>query len=63
MKRKTNTSKPHVPHTYSEAQLSGLRASTSARKQVTIERLRTALEALTAKKQAITVQSIYEECG
>jgi len=25
--------------------------------------LRTALETLTAKKQAVTVQSIYEECG
>src|SRR5713226_3763568 len=63
VRRKTNTSKPHVPHTYSEAQLSGLRTSTSARKQATVERLRTALEALNAKKQAITVQSIYEECG
>ena len=63
MKRKANTTKPHVPQTYSEAQLSGLRTSTSARKQATVERLRTALETLTAKKQAVTVQSIYEECG
>lgn len=63
MKRKTNTRKSHVPHIYSEAQLSGLRASTSARKQVTIERLQAAIEALNARKQAITVQNIYEECG
>jgi hypothetical protein len=63
VKRKANTRKPHVPQTYSEAQLSGLRTSTSARKQATVERLRTALETLTAKKQAVTVQSIYEECG
>src|SRR2546423_15539220 len=63
VRRKTKITKPHVPHTYSEAQLSGLRTSTSARKQATVERLRTAIEALTAKKQAITVQSIYEECG
>jgi len=62
VKSKAKTTKPRVPQTYSEAQLSGLRASTSARKQATVERLRTALEALTAKKQAITVQSIYEEC-
>ena len=63
VKRKTNTRKSHVPHIYSEAQLSGLRASTSARKQVTIERLQAAIEALNARKQAITVQNIYEECG
>lgn len=63
MKRKVNPRKPRVPQTYSEAQLSGLRSSTSARRQATVERLRTAIEALHAKKQAVTVQSVYEECG
>ncbi len=63
VKKKTKTRKPRVPHTYSETQLSGLRTSTSSRKQATVLRLRTAIEALNTKKQAITVQSIYEECG
>ena len=63
MKRTTNARKPRVPHGYPDAQLSGLRASTTARKQATVERLRTAVASLKVKKQAITVQSIYEECG
>ncbi len=63
VKRMVNPRKPRVPQTYSEAQLSGLRSSTSARRQATVERLRTAIETLHAKKQAVTVQSVYEECG
>jgi len=59
MKTKTNTRK----HTISAAQLAGLRTSTTARKKATVERLQAAIEALKAKKRAITVQSIYEECG
>jgi hypothetical protein len=50
-------------HAYSEEQLVGLRASTSARKQETVERLRTAIETLKNKKQVITAQTIYAECG
>ncbi len=48
---------------YTEQQLAGLRASTSARKQATIERLRDAIERLKSKKQTITAQAIYLECG
>lgn len=58
--------KPRKPRTSrgpSEAQLAALHASTAARKQATIERLRTAIEALQKKKQEISVQTIYEECG
>ncbi len=60
VKRKANAKKPRV---HSEAQLSGLRTSTSMRRQATVERLRTAIETLHAKKQAVTVQSVYEESG
>ena len=63
MKRKTSAKKPRASRTPSEAQLSALRISTEARRQATIERLRTAIDALTAKKQKITTQTIYEECG
>lgn len=63
MKKLTRSRKPRASRTPSEAQLAALHASTSARKQATVERLQTAIDALTAKKQAITVQSIYEECG
>ncbi|QBD77347.1 hypothetical protein EPA93_15640 [Ktedonosporobacter rubrisoli] len=41
----------------------GLRASTTARKQETIERLRAANASLNEKKQDITAQSVYAECG
>ncbi len=61
--KKARSSKARTPHITPEAQLVGLRASTTARKQATVERLHEAIEALNAKKQAITVQSIYEECG
>jgi hypothetical protein len=55
--------KSHALRACTEAQLSGLRASTAARRQATVERLQSAIDALKAKKQTITVQAIYEECG
>jgi hypothetical protein len=63
MKQKTSVKKPRASRPLSEAQLKALRDSTTARRQATIERLRTAIDALTAKKQKITTQTIYEECG
>ncbi len=63
MKRKTSAKKPRKSRPPSEAQLRALRDSTAARRQTTIERLRTAIDVLTAKKAKITVQTIYEECG
>lgn len=63
MKRKTSAKKPRASRPPSEAQLKALRDSTAARRQSTIERLRTAIDVLTAKKQKITAQTIYEECG
>jgi hypothetical protein len=63
MKKKTRMSKSHVPRTYTEAQLVGLRNSTEARRHATVERLQNAIDTLNTKKRAITVQSIYEECG
>jgi hypothetical protein len=63
MKRNTKSSRLRSRHTYSEEQLAGLRVSTSTRKQETVERLRTAIASLKKKEQAITAQSIYEECG
>lgn len=63
MKKKASTRRPHCLRTYTEKQLAGLRASTSARRQETVERLHTAIDALKNKKQAITAQSIYAESG
>ncbi len=63
MKRKTSAKKPRASRPPSEAQLKALRDSTEARRQATIERLRSAIDVLTAKKQKITTQTIYEECG
>jgi hypothetical protein len=40
-----------------------LRQSTTARKQATVERLRTAIASLKEKKQEISVQTIFDECG
>src|SRR6266699_6316991 len=54
---------PRSSRRYSEQQLSGLHSSTAARKQETVERLRMAIESLQAKKQAISAQNIYAECG
>lgn len=63
MKRKTSAKRPRASRPPSEAQLKALRDSTTARRQATVERLRSAIDALTAKKAEITVQTIYEECG
>ncbi len=63
MKEKTKARKRPAPRTYADAQLTGLKVSTDARRQTTVLRLRNAIDALNTKKQAITVQSIYEECG
>ena len=63
MKPKTKRRSPRLPRTYSEAQLAGIKQSTSARRLTTVERLRTAIDALKAKKQEVSVQTIYDECG
>jgi chromosome segregation ATPase len=63
MKRKTNQRRGRSTHTYSEEQLAGLHASTTARKQETVERLRAAIASLKEKEQDITAQNIYAECG
>jgi hypothetical protein len=63
MKPKTKRRSPRLPRTYSEAQLAGIKQSTTARRLATVERLRTAIDALKAKKQEISVQTIYDECG
>ena len=63
MKRKTSAKKPRASRPPSEAQLRALRDSTAARRQATVERLRSAIDALTAKKAKITVQTIYDESG
>jgi hypothetical protein len=63
MKTKTKRHPPRLPRTYSEEQLAGLKQSTAARRLATVERLQTAIEALKAKKQEISVQTIYDECG
>jgi len=63
MKRKISAKKPRASRPPSEAQLKALRTSTSARRQTTIERLRSAIDTLTVKKAKITHQTIYEECG
>jgi hypothetical protein len=63
MKRKPSAKKPRASRPPSEAQLRALRDSTAARRQATIERLRSAIDTLTAKKKEITVQTIYEESG
>ncbi len=63
MKRKTSAKRPRASRLPSEAQLKALRTSTTTRRQATIERLRSAIDALTARKAKITAQEIYEECG
>jgi hypothetical protein len=60
MKKRANSRRSR---TYSEQQLAGLRVSTTTRKQETVERLRTAIEALKSQKLPITAQSIYAKCG
>jgi hypothetical protein len=60
---KRRISQHRMGSTHTEAQLAGLRASVAARKQETIERLRAAIASLKEKKQDITAQNIYVECG
>ncbi len=60
MRKRASTPRSHP---YSEQQLNGLRAATTTRKQETVKRLKTAIESLKAKKQAVTAQSIYKESG
>lgn len=62
MKPKTKRRSPRLPRTYSETQLAGIKRSTEERRLATVERLRVAIDALKAKKQEISVQSIYDEC-
>jgi hypothetical protein len=52
-----------LDHTYSEQQLSGLRAHAQAQKQSTVERLRSAISSLQAQHKPISARTIYEECG
>src|SRR5229473_3101787 len=63
MKPETKRRSTRLPRTYSEAQLAGIKQSTTARRLATVERLRTAIASLKAKKQEISVQTIYDECG
>lgn len=63
MKPKTKRRPPRLPREYSEAQLTGIKRSTEERRLATIERLRAAIEALKAKQQEISVQTVYDECG
>jgi len=63
MKRRTSQHRMGSTHIYSEEQLAGLRASATARKQETVERLRSAIASLKEKRQDITAQTIYAECG
>ena len=63
MKKRVSSRRVRSAHTYSKEQLAGLYASTSARKQETVERLRAAIALLKEKKQDITAQNIYVVCG
>jgi len=63
MKMKARRRAPRLSRPYSEAQLAGIKQSTTERRLATVERLRTAIGALKAKKQEISVQTIYDECG
>ena len=63
MKQQTNTRKRRARRNPTETQLAALRQSTTARKQATVERLRTAIASLKGKRREISVQAIYEECG
>jgi len=63
MKAKAKRQVPRLPRTYSEAQLAGIKQSTAARKQATVERLSIAIASLKAKKREISVQTIFEESG
>src|SRR5258707_13436387 len=62
MRKKTSPRKQRASREPSEAQLAALQQSTTARRLATVERLRTAIDALKAKKREISVQTIYDEC-
>ncbi len=61
--RKRKRSLRPLNHTYSEQQLTGLRAHAQAQKQSTVDRLRTAITALEQQHKPISGRTIYEECG
>src|SRR6266536_3707437 len=63
MKPKTKRRERRLPRTYSEAQLAGIKQSTATRRRATVERLQTAIDVLKKKKQEISVQTIFDECG
>src|SRR5258708_35276537 len=63
MKPETKRRSPRLPRTYSEAQLAGIKQSTTVRRLATVERLQMAIDALKAKQQDVSVQSIYDEGG
>lgn len=63
MNRKIKRRPPRLPRTYSEAQLAGIKQSTTVRRLATVERLQAAIKSLKAEKQEISVQTIYDECG
>ena len=63
MRKKTPTRKRRASPEPSETQLAALRQSTTTRRLATVGRLRSAIDALKAKKQEISVQTIYDECG
>src|SRR5258708_21505368 len=63
MRKKTSPRKQRTSREPAEAQLAALQHATTARRLATVERLRTAIDALKAKKQEISVQTIYDECG
>jgi len=63
MKKRTSRPRTGSARTHTEAQLAGLRASAVTRKRETVERLRAAIASLKEKKQDITAQTIYAECG
>ena len=61
--RKRQPSSVSRKQPYSDEQLAGLRTHTLAQKQETVDRLSRAIDALTAKKQPISIKTIREECG
>jgi hypothetical protein len=61
--RKRQQSRVSRKQVYSEEQLAGLRTHALAQKQATVDRLRQAIDTLTAKKLPISIKTIREECG
>ena len=62
MRKRKRALRP-LDRTYSEQQLTGLRAHAQAQKQDTVERLRSAITALQGQHKPISARTIYEECG